>query len=108
MSKVKTFKELMVDLRRGYDPARGWAEVHLKGVYRIPLKHIRSTANPQFYGNVKKYARWLKKGRAKTVPPIVVYRGESNKHFYVYDGLHRLKAHRLVKRKSIKAKVDAF
>ena len=104
MAKVKTFKELLRQLERMNDPFAGWPGAKTpRGVFRVPVKHIAGVETP-FLTTSKKYARRLKDGEARTVPPIGIYvnRYPRGKKFAVLNGHHRLKAHRLIGRKTIK------
>lgn len=99
---AKPYKELIVQLKNGLWPT---------GVYRIPIKHIGHRIEREYIpGRVNKYANMMKKGRAKTVPPIRVLpkKWVNQKHgrpFAIVNGKHRLAAHKKIGRKTIKAKI---
>lgn len=92
-----------------------------KHTFRVPISKLVGTE----YGTpnrknptVIKYAKYLKKGKAKTSPAIRIWpkgskywgngkelhRTKTTK-FSITNGHHRVKAHKIVGRKTIKAKI---
>ena len=106
---MKTYKQLMIILNSG-------KILHPKEIFRIPIKKIYRNEPTGYNKKAKKYAKWMKKGMAKTVPAVnvghlkgmnssAVHKKARPGSFYIWDGHHRLAAHKHIKRKTIKAKI---